>query len=262
MTLTEKQRERYARNIALPEIGIKGQERLLAGRALVIGAGGLGSPAALYLAAAGVGTIGIADGDVVDRSNLQRQILHRTSDLGRLKVQSASEKLLALNPDCRVKVYPEFLDERTIRDVVRDYDVVLDATDNFRAKFLINDACVMENRPLVHAGILKFQGQIMTVIPHKSPCYRCVFGSMPPEDDAVKCSKAGVIGALPGVIGSLQAMEAVKYLTGAGRLLTGRLLTFDALTMTFHTVDLPPRGEGCAVCSDHPSISRPGSEPA
>jgi thiazole biosynthesis adenylyltransferase ThiF len=255
MPFTNEQLERYSRHIILKEIGVKGQKKLMNGSVLIIGAGGLGAPAALYLAAAGVGKIGIADADVVDLSNLQRQIIHTTADVGRPKVESAAETMRAINPDVEVVTYHEFISSANIMDIIKDYDFVLDGTDNFPAKFLINDACVMADKPFSHAGILRFKGQLMTVIPHQSPCYRCVFKTMPPKDAIPTCKQAGVIGAMAGVIGSLQALEAVKFLTGAGELLTGRLLTFDALTMKFHTVKLPPRGDGCAVCSDHPQIT-------
>lgn len=255
MPFTNEQLERYSRHIILKEIGVKGQKKLMNGSVLIIGAGGLGAPAAMYLAAAGVGKIGIADADVVDLSNLQRQIIHTTADVGRPKVESAAETMRAINPDVEVVTYHEFISSANIMDIIKDYDFVLDGTDNFPAKFLINDACVMADKPFSHAGILRFKGQLMTVIPHQSPCYRCVFKTMPPKDAIPTCKQAGVIGAMAGVIGSLQALETVKFLTGAGELLTGRLLTFDALTMKFHTVKLPPRGDGCAVCSDHPQIT-------
>lgn len=255
MPFTNEQLERYSRHIILEEIGVKGQKKLMNGSVLIIGAGGLGAPAAMYLAAAGVGKIGIADADVVDLSNLQRQIIHTTADVGRPKVESAAETMRAINPDVEVVTYHEFISSANIMDIIKDYDFVLDGTDNFPAKFLINDACVMADKPFSHAGILRFKGQLMTVIPHQSPCYRCVFKTMPPKDAIPTCKQAGVIGAMAGVIGSLQALEAVKFLTGAGELLTGKLLTFDALTMKFHTVKLPPRGDGCAVCSDHPQIT-------
>lgn len=255
MAFTDEQLERYSRHILLKEIGVRGQKKLMNGSVLIIGAGGLGSPAALYLAAAGVGRIGIADADVVDLSNLQRQVIHTTADLGRPKAVSAAETMKAINPDVETVVYREFLNSKNISGIIKDYDFVLDGTDNFPAKFLINDACVMADKPFSHAGILRFRGQLMTVIPHESPCYRCVFHEMPPKDAIPSCREAGIVGAMAGVIGSLQALEAVKYLTGAGELLTGKLLTFDALTMTFHTVQLPPRGDGCAVCSDHPEIT-------
>lgn len=255
MPFTNEQLERYSRHIILKEIGVKGQKKLMNGSVLIIGAGGLGAPAAMYLAAAGVGKIGIADADTVDLSNLQRQIIHTTPDIGKPKVESAKETMQAINPDVEVETYQEFLTSENIMDIIKDYDFILDGTDNFSAKFLINDACVMANKPYSHAGILRFKGQLMTIIPHESPCYRCVFKTMPPKDAIPTCKQAGVIGAMAGVIGSLQALEAVKYLTGVGELLTGKLLTFDALSMQFHTIKLPPRGDGCAVCSDHPTIT-------
>lgn len=255
MSFTNEQLERYSRHIILKEIGVKGQKKLAAAKVLIIGAGGLGAPAAMYLAAAGVGQIGIADADVVDLSNLQRQIIHTTSDLGKAKVESAAETMRAINPDVEVKTYNEFIYSKNILDIVSDYDFILDGTDNFPAKFLINDACVMANKPFTHAGIIRFKGQLMTVIPHESPCYRCAFKEPPPKGAVPTCREAGVVGAMAGVIGSLQALEAVKYITGAGELLTGKLLTFDALMMNFHTVKLPARGNGCAVCSEHPTIT-------
>lgn len=255
MPFTDDELERYSRHIILKEIGVKGQKKIMNGSVLIIGAGGLGAPAAMYLAAAGVGRIGIADADVVDLSNLQRQVIHTTGDLGKPKVESAKETMLAINPYVEVETYHEFLTSKNILDIIKKYDFVLDGTDNFPAKFLINDACVMADKPFSHAGILRFKGQLMTVIPHETPCYRCVFHTMPPKDAIPSCKEAGVVGAMAGVIGSLQALEAIKFLTGAGDLLTGKLLTFDALKMKFHTVTLPPRGEGCSVCSDHPEIT-------
>jgi len=255
MSFTNEQLERYSRHIILKEIGVKGQKKLAAAKVLIIGAGGLGAPAAMYLAAAGVGKIGIADADKVDLSNLQRQIIHTTNDLGKPKVESAAETMRSINPDVEVKTYNEFIYSKNILNIVSEYDFILDGTDNFPAKFLINDACVMANKPFTHAGIIRFKGQLMTVIPKISPCYRCAFKQPPPKGAVPTCREAGVIGAMAGVIGSLQALEAVKYITGAGELLTGRLLTFDALTMNFHTVKLPPRGDGCDVCSDHPTIT-------
>ena len=255
MSFTNEQLERYSRHIILKGIGVKGQKKLAAAKVLIIGAGGLGAPAAMYLAAAGVGMIGIADADTVDLSNLQRQIIHTTDDLGKQKVESAAETMRAINTDVEVRTYNEFIYSKNILDIIADYDFILDGTDNFPAKFLINDACVMANKPFSHAGIIRFTGQLMTVVPHESPCYRCVFKDPPPKGAVPTCREAGVIGAMAGVIGSLQALEAVKYITGAGELLTGKLLTFDALAMKFHTVKLPPRGSGCAVCADSPVIT-------
>ena len=255
MAFTNEQLERYSRHIILKEIGAKGQKNLLNGKVLIIGAGGLGAPAALYLAAAGVGTIGIVDADVVDLSNLQRQVIHTTNDIGKKKVESARETMNAINPDVKVNTYHEFVASDNIMDLIKDYDFILDGTDNFPAKFLINDACVMAKKPLSHAGIIRFKGQLTTIIPGEGPCYRCIFKNPPPKDAVPTCKQAGVIGAMGGVIGSLQAMEAVKYLTGVGDLLVGYLLTYDALKMEFHKIKLPARGKGCAVCSDHPTIT-------
>ena len=255
MAFTNEQIERYSRNIILKEVGAKGQKKLLGGKVLIIGAGGLGAPAAMYLAAAGVGTIGIADADVVDLSNLQRQIIHATKDVGIPKVQSAKETMEAMNPDVTVNTYHTFVTSRNILDLVKDYDFIIDGTDNFPAKFLINDACVMAKKPFSHAGIIRFQGQLMTYVPGEGPCYRCVFKNPPPPDAVPTCKQAGVIGAMGGVIGSLQAMEAVKYLLGVGDLLTGYLLTYDALKMEFRKIKLPEHVHNCAVCGDNPTIT-------
>lgn len=251
---TEEQIERYSRHIILKEVGGKGQRKLLDGRVLIIGAGGLGSPIALYLAAAGVGTIGIADADDVDLSNLQRQVIHRTADIGRPKVLSAREKMEAINPDVRVVTYHEWVSAANIREMIRDYDFVIDGTDNFAAKFLINDACVMEKKPYSHGGILSFFGQTITVLPGESTCYRCVFPKPPPRDAIPTCSQAGVIGVLPGVLGTLQATEAVKFLLGKGELLRNRLLTYHALDMKFREVALN-RNPKCPICGENPTIT-------
>lgn len=255
MALTDEQMERYSRHIILKEVGAKGQKKLLEAKVLIIGAGGLGAPAAMYLAAAGVGTIGIADADEVDLSNLQRQIIHGTADIGKAKVQSAAETIAQMNPDVKVNPYRTFVSSENIRDLIREYDFILDGTDNFPAKFLINDACVMEKKPFSHAGIIRFKGQLMTYVPGQGPCYRCVFKNPPPKDAVPTCKQAGVIGAMGGVIGSLQAMEAIKYIIGKGELLTGYLLTYDALTMEFHKIRLPKDTHNCAVCGEHPTIT-------
>ena len=256
MAFTNEQLERYARHIILKEIGVKGQKKLMKGSVLIIGAGGLGAPAAMYLAAAGVGTIGIVDADEVDLSNLQRQIIHSTPDIGKPKVISAKETMEALNPEVRVNAIQEFVSSENIMDLIRDYDFIIDGTDNFPAKFLINDACVMAGKPFCHAGIIRFKGQLMTWVPgQEAPCYRCVFKEPPPKDAVPTCKEAGVVGAMGGVIGSLQAMEAIKYLTGVGDLLTGRLLTYDALKMDFRTIRLPARVKTCPICGDHPTIT-------
>lgn len=255
MAFSNEQLERYSRHIILKEIGVKGQKKLLNAKVLIIGAGGLGAPAAMYLAAAGVGTIGIADADEVDLSNLQRQIIHATEDVGKPKVQSAKETITKMNPDVTVNTYHEFVSAANILELIKDYDFIIDGTDNFPAKFLINDACVMAKKPFSHAGIIRFQGQLMTYVPGAGPCYRCVFENPPPKDAVPTCKQAGVIGAMGGVIGSLQAMEAVKYITGVGELLTGSILTFDATTMTFRKINIPRPSPHCAVCGEHPTIT-------
>lgn len=254
MAFTNEQLERYSRHIILQEVGVKGQKKLLNASVLIIGAGGLGAPAALYLAAAGVGTIGIVDADEVDLSNLQRQVIHTTNDVGKAKVKSAAETMEAINPDVTVKTYRTFVDSTNIMDLIKDYDFIIDGTDNFPAKFLINDACVMAGKPFSHAGIIRFKGQLMTYVPGEGPCYRCVFKNPPPKDAVPTCKQAGVIGAMGGVIGSLQAMEAIKYIIGKGELLTGKLLTYDALKMEFRTIKLP-KDHHCAVCGDEPTIT-------
>jgi molybdopterin/thiamine biosynthesis adenylyltransferase len=254
VALRQEQRERYARHLMLEDLGESGQERLLAGRVLVVGAGGLGSPAALYLAAAGVGTIGIADPDLVELSNLQRQVLHGTAQVGTSKVESARQRLAALNDDVTVVPHPFRVDADSIAGLLADYDFVVDATDNFAAKFLINDACVLAGRPFSHGGILEYAGQTMTVLPGISPCYRCLFPQPPPADLLGPCSRAGVLGVLPGVIGTIQATEAVKWLLGLGELLTGRLLTYDARGLRFREIPLS-RAPGCPLCGDTPTIT-------
>ena len=251
--LTEEQIERYQRHIALKEVGGKGQQRLLDGRVLIIGAGGLGAPAALYLAAAGVGTIGLVDADVVDLTNLQRQVIHFTSDIGKAKVVSAREKMAAINPGIKVNDYQEWVHEGNIMGIIRGYDFVIDGTDNFAAKFLINDACVLAGIPYSHAGILRFDGQTITVKPGESACYRCIFPSPPPKDAIPTCSQAGVIGVLPGVIGLIQATEAIKFLLGKGELLTGRLLIYNALQMSFDVIQIK-KNPKCPICGEAPTI--------
>jgi len=253
MMLTEEQIERYQRHIALKEVGGKGQRKLLDGRVLIIGAGGLGAPAALYLAAAGVGMLGLVDGDRVDLTNLQRQIIHFTPDIGRRKVDSAREKLAAINPEIKINAYHQWVHAGNIAGIIRDYDFVIDGTDNFAAKFLINDACVLAGIPYSHAGILRFDGQTITIRPGESACYRCIFPAPPPPDAIPTCSQAGVIGVLPGVIGMIQATEAVKFLLGKGDLLTGRLLIYNALRMSFDEVTIK-KNPKCPLCGEAPVI--------
>ena len=247
MKLNSGERARYARHFSLPEIGEKGQKKLRKSRVLIIGAGGLGSPAAYYLAAAGISTLGLMDADAVELSNLQRQILHFTADLGRRKTSSAEEKLKALNPDVRIKTYPRRLTAGNAQAIFRDFDFIIDATDNFSSKLVIANACHSAKKPYSHAGILRFFGQTMTVIPGRTACYRCVFDS-PPEDPKIP---RGPLGAVPGVIGSIQAIEAIKYLLALGDLLTNRLLTFDALKMQFREIPLKPNPY-CKLCGGTP----------
>ncbi|OHD70750.1 MAG: adenylyltransferase [Spirochaetes bacterium RBG_16_49_21] len=254
MNLDDEQIERYSRNIILKEVGGKGQERLLASRVIIIGAGGLGSPAALYLAAAGVGTIGLVDGDAVDLSNLQRQIIHFTGDVGIRKTESAKKKIELLNPDVRVNTYHDIVTSNNIREIIRDYDFVVDGTDNFPAKFLINDACVMAGKPFSHAGILRFYGQTITVLPHESACFRCLFLGPPPPGSVPSCREAGILGAVAGIFGTIQALEALKHILGTGGLLADRLLTVDALTMSFREIKVK-KNPRCPVCGDTPAIT-------
>ena len=253
MALTDKQLERYSRHITLKEIGVRGQKKLLAAKVLIIGAGGLGAPAAMYLAAAGVGTIGIVDCDNVELSNLQRQIIHTTYDIGKPKVQSAAETIKSLNPDVEVITYHEYVYSKNIASIIAEYDFIIDGADNFPTKFLITDACVLGHKPFCHAGILRFEGQLMTYVPDVSPCYRCVFEAPPPKDAVPSCREAGVIGAMAGIIGAMQALEAVKYITGQGELLTGSMLVFDGLKMDWRKVKLPKRNHHCPVCGDSPA---------
>jgi len=244
LKLNAGERARYARHLSLPEIGEAGQKKLGHSSVLIIGAGGLGSPAAYYLTAAGIGFLGLVDADVVEPSNLQRQILHFTPDLGRSKTESASEKLKALNPDIQVKMFPVRLTSKNARKILGDFDFVIDATDNFESKIMIANACHAAQQPYSHAGILRFFGQTMTVIPGQTACYRCVFDS-PPEDPKIP---QGPLGAVPGVIGAIQAIEAIKYLLNIGDLLTNRLLTFDALKMKFREVPIK-RNPHCRICA-------------
>ncbi len=251
MTLSDSQLERYSRNIILQDVGMAGQQRLLNAKVLVIGAGGLGSPALLYLAAAGVGTIGIADGDTVDLSNLQRQVLHSTETVGVAKTQSAADTIHKLNPDVHLITYDWRITADTITDIISDYDFIIDGVDNFATKFLINDACVLAKKPFSHAGVRGFYGQAMTYVPGQGPCYRCIFEEEPAGDEVALCSEEGVLGTLPGILGSIQALEAEKYILGMGDLLTGRILTFDGLTMQIRTIDIKEPRESCPVCGPH-----------
>ena len=255
MALSDEQLERYSRHLILKGVGVKGQKRLLAASVLIIGAGGLGSPAALYLAAAGVGRIGLVDGDVVDLSNLQRQIIHTTAAVGTPKVESAAAAIRELNPEVTVETHQELVDASNIASLIDPYDLVIDATDNFAAKFLINDACVLSGKPFIHAGVVGFAGQLMDVVPGEGPCYRCIFRDMPAAGEIPTCKEAGVLGAVVGVVGSLEATEAAKLIVGVGEPLVGRMLTVDALTMNIRRVPLPSHVPDCPVCGDHPTIT-------
>lgn len=253
MNFTEEQIERYSRHLILQNVGIEGQQKILEGKVLIVGAGGLGSPVALYLAAAGVGTLGLIDGDVVDRTNLQRQVIHFTDDIDVPKVESARQKIKLLNPDVKVNTYPTLLTPDNALEIINEYDFVIDGTDNFPTKFMVNDACVIAKKPYSHGGILRFEGQTMTHVPG-SACYRCVFDGPPPKDAVPSCSQAGVLGSIAGMLGTIQATEALKYLVGVGELLNNRMLIFDALNMRFREVNFK-KSSTCKVCGDHPSIS-------
>jgi molybdopterin/thiamine biosynthesis adenylyltransferase/rhodanese-related sulfurtransferase len=247
--LTDAQRARYSRQLLIPEIGQEGQRRLLDARVLLIGAGGLGSPAALYLAAAGVGTLGIVDDDVVDASNLQRQVLHSSDRVGMPKTESAELTLTALNPEVSVVRHPVRLDESNVDELVAAYDVIVDGTDNFETRYLLNDASVAHRKPVVHGSIYRWDGQVTTFVPFEGPCYRCLYPTQPPEELAPACAVAGVLGVLPGIIGLLQANETVKLVLGVGETLAGRMLLFDAMSTSFDEIRLW-RDPACSACGD------------
>ncbi len=246
-TLSPEQRNRYQRHLLLPEVGEVGQQKLLDSKVLLLGAGGLGSPAALYLAAAGVGTIGIIDMDVVDASNLQRQVLHNMDRIGERKVDSAKKTLTAMNPDVNVSTYDVRLGADNILDIIDGYDVIVDGTDNFPTRYLVNDASLLKRIPVVHGSIFRFEGQVTVFDPYNGPCYRCLIPEPPPAELAPSCSEAGVLGVLPGIVGSIQALEALKMLLGLGDPLVGRLLAFDALEETFRTFKVR-RDPECPAC--------------
>ncbi len=251
---TDDQIYRYSRHIIMPDVGGTGQRKLLGARVLVVGAGGLGSPAAMYLAAAGVGTLGLVDFDRVDLSNLQRQLLHHTKDIGRPKLDSAAETLNSLNPDVKVVKHPVVLTSANVMDVIRDYDIVVNGTDNFPTRYLVNDACVFASKPLVDGSIFMFEGQVTVFDAQRGPCYRCLFPAPPPPGEVPSCQEAGVLGVLPGVIGSLQAVETIKLILGIGDPLIGRLLLFDALGMEFRELKID-RDPHCPVCGPDPTIT-------
>jgi sulfur-carrier protein adenylyltransferase/sulfurtransferase len=253
--LSKEQKDRYSRHLLIPEVGTEGQAKLLESKVLLIGAGGLGSPAALYLAAAGVGTIGIIDFDVVDASNLQRQIIHTTDRVGTKKVESARTSINALNPDVKVVAHEEMLVADNVARIIDGYDVILDGTDTFETRYILNDAAVAANIPVVHASVFRFEGQLTTFIPYQGPCYRCLYPTPPPPELAPGCSVAGVLGVVPGIMGLLQANEVLKVLLDLGETLSGRLLLFDALDTSFTELRLR-RDPDCPACSDKAVAAR------
>jgi adenylyltransferase/sulfurtransferase len=258
--LTAADRERYSRHLVLREIGVAGQEKLKAARVLVIGAGGLGSPSALYLAASGVGTIGVVDCDHVDVSNLQRQVIYDTASVGAPKATATRARLLSLNPNIELVAHQVELRADNVLQLFQRYDIVLDGTDRFGTRYLSNDACVILRKPLVSAAIHRFEGQAMTYVPDRGPCYRCLFPAPPGDGLVPNCAEAGVLGVLPGVMGTIQATEAIKLIVGAGEPLIGRLLTYDALAMRFEEFRFKRRTD-CAVCGENPTITAPQDAP-
>ena len=245
---------RYSRHLIMPEVGIQGQQKLKDAGILLIGAGGLGSPLGLYLAAAGVGRLGIVDFDTVDFTNLQRQILHRTEDVGRPKVESAKERIAGVNPQVQVTTYQTLISRDNVLELIRDYDIVIDGTDNFQTRYLVNDACVFQHKPNIYGSIFRFEGQATVFAPGSGPCYRCLYPEPPPPGMVPSCAEGGVLGVLPGIIGVIQATEAIKLILGVGEPLIGRLLLYNALTMQFRQVTLK-RNPDCPVCGDHPTIT-------
>jgi adenylyltransferase/sulfurtransferase len=255
MTLTETERSRYARHLMLPQIGEEGQARLKAGSVAIVGAGGLGSPVALYLAAAGVGRLGLIDFDVVDATNLHRQILYGTSDVGAKKLDAAERRLRDVNPEIEIIRHETSLRSDNALDILGGYDIVIDGTDNFPTRYLVNDACVLLGRPNVYGSIFRFDGQASVFFAKEGPCYRCIYPEPPPPHLVPSCAEGGVLGVLPGVVGTIQATEAIKLLTGAGEPLIGKLLLFDALTMSFRRMNLK-KDPNCAVCGPNPTVTK------
>ena len=250
---TEEQIERYSRHIILPEVGGAGQQKMLEARILLLGAGGLGSPAAYYLAAAGIGNLGIVDFDQVDLSNLQRQIIHSTERIGMLKTESAKKTIQALNPDVNVTLYNEKIDSSNILSIIKDYDYVVDGSDNFPTRYLVNDACVMENKTLIHGSIYRFEGQVTVFKPNSGPCYRCLYPEPPPPGMSPNCQEGGVLGVLAGIIGNLQVVEVLKLILGIGEPLVGKLLIYDALKTEFRNLNLR-KDASCPLCGEEPTI--------
>ena len=250
---TDEQIERYSRHIILPEVGGSGQQKMLEARVLLLGAGGLGSPAAYYLAAAGIGNLGIVDFDRVDLSNLQRQIIHSTERIGMLKTESAKKTIKALNPDVNVTLYNERLDSSNIMNLIEGYDYIVDGSDNFPTRYLVNDACIMRNKTLIHGSIYRFEGQVTVFKPGDGPCYRCLYPEPPPPGMVPNCQEGGVLGVLAGVIGNLQVVEVLKLVLGIGKTLVGKLLIYDALNTEFRNLRLR-KDTNCPICSEKPTI--------
>ena len=250
---TDEQIERYSRHIILPEVGGSGQQKMLEARVLLLGAGGLGSPAAYYLAAAGIGNLGIVDFDRVDLSNLQRQIIHSTERIGMLKTESAKKTIKALNPDVNVTLYNERLDSSNIMNLIEGYDYIVDGSDNFPTRYLVNDACVMKNKTLIHGSIYRFEGQVTVFKPGDGPCYRCLYPEPPPPGMVPNCQEGGVLGVLAGVIGNLQVVEVLKLVLGIGKTLVGKLIIYDALNTEFRNLRLR-KDTNCPICSEKPTI--------
>jgi sulfur-carrier protein adenylyltransferase/sulfurtransferase len=254
-TLSHEEILRYSRHLILPDVGVEGQKKLKAARVLLVGAGGLGSPAALYLAAAGVGTLGLVDFDVVDKTNLQRQILHGTATVGTPKLESARARIEDLNPNVQVETFETRLTSENALDIIRPFDIVADGTDNFPTRYLVNDACVLLGKPNVYGSIFRFEGQASVFYAKEGPCYRCLYAEPPPPGLVPSCAEGGVLGVLPGIIGSIQAMETIKLILGVGDSLVGRLLLFDALRLEFRELKLE-KDPDCPVCGRHPSLTR------
>jgi molybdopterin-synthase adenylyltransferase len=241
--------EQFSRHIRLPSFGHEGQEKISRAKIAVVGAGGLGSPASAYLAATGIGSIGLIDSDSVEISNLPRQLLYTSANLDEMKVMAAEKRLKAINPNLKLNIFPNRLKADNVAKIINDYDVVIDGSDNFATKFLLNDACVINKVPLIHAGVVRYYGQIMTIIPHQSACYRCIFPEPPPANSIPNCQEAGILNTVAGIIGLIQATEAIKLIINAGKLLTNRLLVFDALEMSFRNIAIK-RNDNCPVCSE------------
>lgn len=255
MKLNQEQILRYSRHLIMPEIGVAGQERLCDAKILLIGGGGLGSPLGMYLAAAGIGTLGLVDFDLVDHTNLHRQVIHGTEDIGRPKVDSAKDRIHSINPNVTVVPIKARLSSENVMDIIRDYDIVIDGTDNFPTRYLVNDACIFANKPNIYGSIFRFEGQATVFKPKDGPCYRCLFPEPPPPGEIPSCAEGGVLGVLPGIVGLIQATEAVKLILGKGQSLVGRLLLFNALEMKFREVNIR-RDPKCPVCGDNPTVTK------